>query len=172
MLSLDLAVDVDATTSAAEIRKRFEEKVCLHVQKFAAYYNFHVPLELGAGFGLPGIALQVRKVGGKLLILMDEYDQFTNMAMFENPAVFSTVEGRHDALNPLICQVFDAVKLVSSICDCRSIVMGITPVASSYRNGNLDHFWVDLSLNEAIGDAFGFSEDDLHRALKQNGLTG
>jgi hypothetical protein len=172
VLSLDLTLDVDSTMTPAEIRKRLEKKVFSFAEEFAAYYNFPIPQELGESFGLKTIAKQVCGVGGKLLILVDEYDRFANKLMFENPAAYDEIVrgGRGDTMSSPIRAFFEAIKEVSSFYDCRSIVTGIAPIALSDASGG--NIWMDLTLDESIGDVFGFSDDDLRTAFRHNGLAG
>jgi hypothetical protein len=172
VLSLDLTLDVDCSMAQAEIRQRLERKMFSFTKSFAAYYNFSIPLKRDGSLGLLSIAHQVSKVGGKLLVLVDEYDRLANELMFENPAAYNTiVRGRRfDALSMPIRAVFQAIQEVSGMYDCRSIMTGIVPVPLYGAFGGST--WMDITFDETIGNLFGFSDNDLRRALEVKGLAG
>jgi hypothetical protein len=175
VLKLDLSFGADYSPDC-EIRDVLRQSVLESIQLFNARYEFdepppsHIPDTM---LGLHQVAKRVLERKGKLLILIDEYDWLANKLMFENPAANNKIVLRSGNQNPVpspIRGLFEAVKKLGAIIKCRSIVTGITPIALADSCGG--NIWTNVSLDRDFGDFFGFSDQDIRRALSLIDLKG
>ena len=166
VLMLDFALDSSSPIyeTASERRKNFKRLVFSFILKFAKDYNFPAPQELDPLFGIKTVANWVHEVGGKLLILIDDYDKVTNN-LFSYGFDEETVHGLRCHIGGLL----EAVKEVSSRYNCRSVLVGTSPLALSNVHGA--SIWLDVSQRPEFESVFGFGESDIRMAFRKKGLT-
>ncbi len=175
MLKLDLSFGAESS-SLREVQDLLFASVLNSIRFFNAQYNFDQPLSSDVSNVMTALNLVadcVLKEKGRLLILIDEYDRLANKLMFEDPDAHNKIVLRGGNENPLsspIRGLFEVIKALGQRVECRSIVTGITPIALADSSGG--NVWANVSLQSNFGDCFGFSADDIRRALSLGGLKG
>ena len=165
VLMLDFSVNVSMNhKNASERQENFKCLLFSSILKFAKEYDFPAPQDLDVLFGLQTVARWVHAVGGKLMILIDEYDKATNNLIMKGAD--DEIVSR---LKSPIGGFLEAVKEISSRYDCRSVMAGSSPIVLSDVYGA--SIWLDVSQRAEFGNVFGFRENDLRMALRNKGLS-
>lgn len=100
--------------------------------------------------------------GKKAVILLDEYD---------SPMQEAYVHGYWDELADFIRGLFDAAFKTNSHLE-RGLLTGITRVSKESIFPDLNHLKVVTTTTEKYETLFGFTEDEVFRALDEYGLSG
>jgi hypothetical protein len=162
VMRLDLSIDVDSydpKTVGALLKK----KIKLSVQLFCSKYGLTFDKSLGAYGSLRFAVDQVEnEPGGKVFILIDEYDRLANKLMFEKPDLYNKVVAgvSNDPFFSPIRSFFESLKELNAV---RSFSVGITPIALTDASGA--NFIDDLTEVEGLGDFLGLAEGDIVEAL-------
>ena len=162
VMRFDLSVDV-ASYDPEKIRALLESKIKFSVQFFCSKYGLRVDESLDACGSLQFAVRQVEsKKGGKVFILIDEYDRLASKLMFENPDLYSKVVAgvSNDPFSGPVRDFFESLKELNA---ARSFSVGITPIALTDTSGA--NFIDDLTEVEELGDLVGFAEADIEDAL-------
>ena len=161
-MALDFSVDVEDGSHAAVVAQ-FRENISQSVVDFCERYSLPPPRDDIAPIeDLKQAVKRVVNKGGKVFVLVDEYDRFANTLMFEHREMYAKiVSGKSgDAQSSPIRSFFEALKSV----DARSFTTGITPIALADASGA--NMIKNLTHDPAFGAMCGFREQDVKRGLQ------
>ena len=158
----DLSIDVDCG-DPQRIKVLLDEEIKRSVRFFSRKYGLNFDQSLSAFGALQDAVEQVEnEKGGKVFILVDEYDRIANELIFENPnACKKIVAGNPgDALLSPVRAFFQNIKKMK---DVRSFTVGLSPIALADVSGA--NFIDDISEVGFVGDLLGLTEEDIRNAL-------
>lgn len=174
VLPLDFSIDVGAHTPPEVVEQKLYDKINTCIHEFANNYQLVFDINRdNAVDSLERLAYTVRKKGGKLMILVDEYDRFANKLMLENIEAYkrmvvgssgvlasSPIRGIYECFKGLSRHLGDSFLQLST---------GITPIALADASGA--NYVTNVSMKYAMGDVVGFSREDLEVGLKNAGIV-
>jgi hypothetical protein len=157
VLKLDFSIDV-----TGDVRAEFIRDVNQQIADFRENYNLTFAIDEQSAFvSLAAAAAAVKaKKGGKLYVLIDEYDRFANKLLVERPTEYDAiVRGRSGVIRSFL----EKLKSLSGL-EVRSFITGIMPLALADSSGyNVSK---DITHNPSFASLAGFRKHDLVRALE------
>ena len=162
VIHFDLSVDI-GNCDSEDITARLYETIRISVFWFCSKYGLRFDDSLSTLGTLQSAIWQVEvEKGGKVFVLIDEYDRFANKLMFEKPDEYNkVVAGRSgEALSSSGRSFFECLKKFPNI---RSFTVGLSPLALA--DASSANFIDDITDVEAVGDLLGLTEGDIRAAL-------
>ncbi len=161
VMRFDLSVQ-DESYDPEMIGALLTDKIKLSVQFFCSKYGLQFDESRRVYASLQFAVKQVEDKGGKIYILIDEYDRLANRLMFEKPDLYNKVAAgvSNDPYSSPVRHFFESLKELNSV---RSFSVGITPIALTDVSGA--NFIDNLSEVQEFGDLLGFVEVDIVEAL-------
>ena len=162
VLSLDLGVSVEDPT---RIEEKMFNQINESIDDFAQRYDLKVRInENDANASLSSAAKTVKRKGGLLYLLIDEYDRFANKLMFENPERYHELVGTSGS-SPLR----SFLETVKKVKPARTFITGITTIALADASGA--NSFKNVSLRRDLGAVVGFTEEVVQDGLDKLQLS-
>jgi hypothetical protein len=161
VLQFDFSLDVSGDV-ACEFRKNVNESIA----DFAHYYNLDIAIDETSCFvTLRRAANAVSAAGGRLYVMVDEYDRFANKLLLERREQYdAVVRGTSGvAASSPIRAFFETLKALMKVLSVRIFVTGIMPLALHDASGV--NFLTNVSHHDAFAALAGFRTADLANAL-------
>ena len=164
VLEFDFSIEIEG-----DVLKNFQNNVNKSIDEFRKKYKLDFVVGEDCYVNLTSVAEAVREKGGKLYVLVDEYDRFANKLMIERRVAYDTVvagESGKPASSPSRT-FFETLKKIGGKggVQLRSLITGITPIALADASGY--NVAKSLTHEEEFGSLVGFARNDLVRALEQ-----
>eukprot|EP00170_Pyropia_yezoensis_P005238 contig_21355_g5252 len=175
VLSLDFTAE--STEDAAAMSDELKQGIIVALEDFVDRYNVDIEADvlrrarLGeASFSstLERVVRAASKDGGRVYILVDEYDRVCNKLMMENPKAYKSMvsEDVARAASLPISNIYDQFKkLAFKYPELRTFSIGITPVAMADATGA--NTVADLSRSRTFADMLGFRRDAVVSAIRR-----
>jgi hypothetical protein len=154
VLKLDLSIGVEG-----EVNKNFTNKVNQALVAFRTHYNLEFEInETDCHDSLKAAAAEVKDIGGKLYVLIDEYDRFANQLLVDNIDAYRVGQSGVSVLRSFL----QTLKAIGGN-GMRSFITGIMPLALADSSGyNVAR---NLTDSPRFASLVGFRERDLERGL-------
>ena len=170
VLELDFSLDVvpaqgqdRMTWIAGNLRAHIYAKL----KRFASKYGLSADIrEANFAYSLERISEAIHSRGGRLYVIVDEYDRFANKLMLDaDVGVYeSIVAGTSgQALSSPIRSFFETLKVLAKDGTFRSFTTGIAPIALADASG-ANHMW-SLTHEPDFADVCGLKRADVEEAL-------
>ncbi len=163
---------VDPSGEPAEIRQALHEHVNDKIAAFAKYYHHWLPYALeinqdNAISSFESLLMSVRGAGGKLYLLIDEYDNFANEVLM---SARGDSQVRYEALlygEGALKAIFKAVKAASAGAGLdRTFITGVAPVVLSDLSSGYN-IAQNIYLEPALNPLCGFTEAEVTAQVAQ-----
>jgi hypothetical protein len=155
VLKLDLSVSV-----VGDVNKNFTNKVNQALVAFRTHYNLEFEInETDCHDSLKAAAAEVKDIGGKLYVLIDEYDRFANQLLVDN--IDPNRVGRSGV--SVLRSFLQTLKAIGGGQEMRSFITGIMPLALADSSGY--NVAENLTHSPRFASLVGFRERDLERGL-------
>ena len=172
VLRLNFAIDVEVGTTTGEAKRLLYKHINHKIRTFQVEYGVRSDVDHNAVVSLEALAGAVQILGGKLLVLVDEYDRFGNKLALDNVDDYHrSVAGTSGvpASSP-IRGFFELLKTLSGTMGAsfRSFTTGISPLVLADASGANNI--VNVSFDPLFGDAVGLTEVDIMRGFAAAGV--
>jgi hypothetical protein len=156
VLKLDLSID----TVMGDFRQNFIEYVNTSLRNFRDHYNLAFEVnETDCHDSLKAAAAEVKDIGGKLYVLIDEYDRFADQLLVENIDPYRVGQSGVSVLRSFL----QTLKAIGGGQEMRSFITGIMPLALADSSGY--NVAENLTHSPRFASLVGFRERDLERGL-------
>ena len=164
---------VDAGNGEEELRKSFNEKVILSVEKFISHYSDLLEDKViskeirSAEIAVQYISLLASKIKKQVFVLIDEYDNFANELI---------TGGRQTTYNDILhgegfVKVFyKALKDATADNFTRIFMTGVSPIMLDDLTSGFN-ITRNYTLDEKLNSMLGFSRNELSEIMDEVGLT-
>jgi hypothetical protein len=161
VLKLDFSVSV-----VGDVNENFTKAVNESLRAFRTHYNLDFEIdETDCHVSFKRAAMAVQKAGGKLYVLIDEYDRFANQLLVDNIDQYrAAIKGQSGVASSSVLRSFlQTLKLIGGGQEMRSFITGIMPLALADSSGyNVAR---NLTDSPRFASLVGFRKADLERGL-------
>ena len=152
------------------IEERFNYSVYNSVQNFSEKYQF--PFDFDIGFDAASlINLFFGRIalnpGGKIIVLIDEYDHFTSELLGYNKEIFDKVVSQSGFFR----KFFEALKIGTKTIIDRIFFTGVNPFTLDSLTSGFN-ISTNLTLNPKLEDMMGFNEEETRALFDGFGTSG
>jgi len=175
VLHIDLSLSVNQKSTLEDLETRLNENINAAIRDSVQTYALAVDInETNSAISLKNFVRAVRATPcPRLLVLVDEYDRYSNKLMFENPETYlKFVSGTSGvASSSPIRSFFETLKSLDSagLEQYRTFTTGIAPLALADASG-ANHM-ENVTFGRQFADSFGFTERNIVQALHDIGQT-
>eukprot|EP01094_Clydonella_sp_ATCC50884_P022324 TRINITY_DN50_c0_g1_i12.p1 TRINITY_DN50_c0_g1~~TRINITY_DN50_c0_g1_i12.p1 ORF type:complete len:679 (-),score=107.73 TRINITY_DN50_c0_g1_i12:186-2222(-) len=170
VLELDFSIDVvpaHGQDRMTAIHENLRARIYAKLTRFASKYGLSADIrEANFAYSLEKVTEAIHSRGGRLYVIVDEYDRFANKLMLDADlgAYESIVAGKSgQALSSPIRSFFETLKMLAEDGTFRSYTTGIAPIALADASG-ANHMW-SLTHEPDFADVCGFKRADVETAL-------
>eukprot|EP01094_Clydonella_sp_ATCC50884_P022329 TRINITY_DN50_c0_g1_i17.p1 TRINITY_DN50_c0_g1~~TRINITY_DN50_c0_g1_i17.p1 ORF type:complete len:662 (-),score=94.56 TRINITY_DN50_c0_g1_i17:186-2171(-) len=170
VLKLNFSIDVvpaHGQDRMTAIHENLRARIYAKLTRFASKYGLSADIrEANFAYSLEKVTEAIHSRGGRLYVIVDEYDRFANKLMLDADlgAYESIVAGKSgQALSSPIRSFFETLKMLAEDGTFRSYTTGIAPIALADASG-ANHMW-SLTHEPDFADVCGFKRADVETAL-------
>eukprot|EP01094_Clydonella_sp_ATCC50884_P022332 TRINITY_DN50_c0_g1_i4.p1 TRINITY_DN50_c0_g1~~TRINITY_DN50_c0_g1_i4.p1 ORF type:complete len:662 (-),score=92.27 TRINITY_DN50_c0_g1_i4:186-2171(-) len=170
VLKLNFSIDVvpaHGQDRMTWIAGNLRAHIYANLTRFASKYGLSADIrEANFAYSLEKVTEAIHSRGGRLYVIVDEYDRFANKLMLDADlgAYESIVAGKSgQALSSPIRSFFETLKMLAEDGTFRSYTTGIAPIALADASG-ANHMW-SLTHEPDFADVCGFKRADVETAL-------
>lgn len=141
----------------------FKEKVVFGIEEFCKNYNliFNINFNSMPAAILEGFLLAFKNnLNGKIFVLIDEYDHFSNDLLSYQTKLFEEVVAKTGFFR----KFFEVLKIGTSTIVDRIFITGVSPFTLDSLTSGFN-IASDISLSERFNEIMGFTEDEIIKVL-------